>query len=86
MRVNEAEQFVIGGYTIGGRTLDALVFGYTEAKRLMYWALDPQRVHVVAALPVDAKVPAHRNDGLSLDQSAGYDPARETRRAGGAKV
>ena len=38
MRVNRAQQFVIGGYTIGGSTFDAVIFGYYEGKRLMYAA------------------------------------------------
>ena len=38
MRVNEGQEFVIGGYTLGGRTFDALVFGYYEGKRLIYVA------------------------------------------------
>lgn len=37
MRVNKAQSFVIGGYTIGN-PFDALVFGYYEGKRLMYVA------------------------------------------------
>ena len=38
MRVNRSEEFVIGGYTVGGRHLDALIFGYWEGGRLMYVA------------------------------------------------
>jgi len=38
MRVNEGQEFVIGGYTVGGRTFDALVFGYYEGSRLLYAA------------------------------------------------
>jgi bifunctional non-homologous end joining protein LigD len=38
MRVNRSEEFVIGGYTIGGRHFDALIFGYWEGDRLMYAA------------------------------------------------
>jgi bifunctional non-homologous end joining protein LigD len=37
MRVNRAQDFVIGGYTVGN-PFDALVFGYYEGKRLMYAA------------------------------------------------
>jgi DNA ligase D-like protein (predicted ligase) len=37
MRVNRGQEFVIGGYTVGGDTFDALIFGYTEAG-LMYAA------------------------------------------------
>ncbi len=38
MRVNRSEDFVIGGYTVGGRHFDALIFGYWEGDRLMYAA------------------------------------------------
>ena len=38
MRVNAGEEFVIGGYTIGGRTFDALVFGYYDEGKLLYAA------------------------------------------------
>jgi DNA ligase D-like protein (predicted ligase) len=38
MRVNAGQEFVIGGYTPGGTTFDALVFGYYDGDRLMYIA------------------------------------------------
>jgi len=38
MRVNRGQEFVIGGYTIGTQTFDALIFGYYEADRLLYVA------------------------------------------------
>ena len=38
MRVNQGQEFVIGGYTIGGSTFDALVFGYYADGKLMYAA------------------------------------------------
>ncbi len=38
MRVNQGQEFVIGGYTAGTKTFDALVFGYYEGRRLMYVA------------------------------------------------
>jgi DNA ligase D-like protein (predicted ligase) len=38
MRVNRGQEFVIGGYTRGTRTFDALVFGYYEDARLLYVA------------------------------------------------
>jgi hypothetical protein len=28
MRINQGQEFVIGGYTIGTKTFDALIFGY----------------------------------------------------------
>ncbi len=30
MRINKGQEFVIGGYTLGGTTFDALIFGYYE--------------------------------------------------------
>jgi len=38
MRINQGQEFVIGGYTVGGTTFDALIFGYYEEKTLMYAA------------------------------------------------
>ena len=36
MRINRGQEFVIGGYTIGTRTFDALIIGYYENGQLMY--------------------------------------------------
>jgi DNA ligase D-like protein (predicted ligase) len=38
MRINQAQEFVIGGYTVGTKTFDALIFGYYEGDRLIYAA------------------------------------------------
>jgi ATP-dependent DNA ligase len=38
MRVNQGQELVIGGYTVGGSTFDALVFGYYDGKNLIYAA------------------------------------------------
>lgn len=38
MRVNRGQEFVIGGYTVGTKTFDALIFGYYEGDRLIYAA------------------------------------------------
>jgi DNA ligase D-like protein (predicted ligase) len=38
MRINRVQDFVIGGYTIGGTTFDAVVFGYYEGESLIYVA------------------------------------------------
>jgi ATP-dependent DNA ligase len=38
MRVNRGQEFVIGGYTLGGTTFDAVVFGYYEGGELIYAA------------------------------------------------
>jgi bifunctional non-homologous end joining protein LigD len=36
MRVNQGQEFVIGGYTVGGNTFDAVIFGYYDEGRLLY--------------------------------------------------
>ena len=38
MRVNRAQEFVVGGYTLGTKTFDALICGYYEGDRLLYAA------------------------------------------------
>jgi DNA ligase D-like protein (predicted ligase) len=38
MRIQTGQEFVIGGYTLGGPTFDALVFGYYEGDQLLYAA------------------------------------------------
>jgi ATP-dependent DNA ligase len=38
MRMNRGQEFVIGGYTRGTKTFDALVFGYYDGNRLIYVA------------------------------------------------
>ena len=38
MRVNRGQEFVIGGYTRGTKTFDALIVGYFEGDRLVYVA------------------------------------------------
>jgi ATP-dependent DNA ligase len=38
MRVNRGQEFVIGGYTIGTKTFDALILGYYQGDRLIYAA------------------------------------------------
>jgi len=38
MRVNRGQEFVIGGYTRGTKTFDALIFGHFEGEKLIYVA------------------------------------------------
>jgi bifunctional non-homologous end joining protein LigD len=38
MRVNRGQEFVIGGYTRGTKTFDALILGYYEGEKLIYVA------------------------------------------------
>src|SRR5436190_1227197 len=42
MRVNRGQEFVIGGYTVGGQTFDALIFGYYDD--------DGRRIYVARTL------------------------------------
>ena len=36
MPINQGQEFVIGGYTLGGKTFDAVIFGYYDTDRLLY--------------------------------------------------
>lgn len=38
MRINRGQEFVIGGYTAGGKTFDALIVGFYEGGELIYAA------------------------------------------------
>ena len=38
MRINRGQEFVIGGYTLGGRSFDAVICGFYEDDRLLYAA------------------------------------------------
>jgi DNA ligase D-like protein (predicted ligase) len=38
MRINRGQEFVIGGYTRGTKTFDALIFGYYQGDKLIYVA------------------------------------------------
>jgi bifunctional non-homologous end joining protein LigD len=38
MRVNQGQEFVIGGYTPAPKNFDALIFGYYEGEKLLYAA------------------------------------------------
>src|SRR5207247_11211625 len=38
MRINQGQEFVIGGYTLGGKTFDAVICGYFENDQLVYVA------------------------------------------------
>ena len=35
MRINKGQEFVIAGYTLGGATFDALIFGYYDESNLL---------------------------------------------------
>jgi bifunctional non-homologous end joining protein LigD len=48
MGVNRSQDFVIGGYTIGGNPFDGIVFGYYQSGRLMYRGTHLCRVHATS--------------------------------------
>jgi len=68
---------VIGGYTIGGRHFDALIFGYWEGDRLMYAARTRSWVHTGRAGAVGAVVLGAGDSRVSV-----REPAGGTRRVG----
>ena len=45
MRVNRGQEFVIGGYTVGSKAFDALIFGYYEGDRLIYAVAHEKRIY-----------------------------------------
>ena len=49
MRLNQGQEFVIGGYTPGPKNFDALIFGYYDGDDLIYAAQDAERVHSQAS-------------------------------------
>ena len=38
LRINQGQEFMIGGYTVAAKTFDALIIGYYERDRLIYTA------------------------------------------------
>ena len=81
MRVNRGQEFVIGGYTVGTRTFDALIFGYYEGDRLIY-----------AARTRNGFTPAVREQlfrkfrGLEITRLPVRQPARRRRAADGVRA
>jgi bifunctional non-homologous end joining protein LigD len=75
MRVNQGRELVIGGYTIGGKTFDALAFGYYENGNLLY-----------ASRPRNGFTPALREDlfkkmkPLQIEECPFRQSARASRR------
>jgi ATP-dependent DNA ligase len=70
MRVNQGQEFVIGGYTRSPKNFDALVFGYYDGDRLLY-AAHPQRVYTsITRGPLPAFEKA-AGTNVSLRQPAG---------------
>ena len=75
MRVNRGQEFVIGGYTRGTRTFDALVFGILRRQGSHLRLQDPQRLHAAHALEALREVQGARDRRVPLCQ-----PPRSPRR------
>ena len=57
MRLNQAQEFVIGGYTVGGKNFDAVIFGCYEARRAPVRRANAQRLHAVVSAATFSTVP-----------------------------
>jgi DNA ligase D-like protein (predicted ligase) len=63
MRVNRGQEFVIGGYTRGTKTFDALIFGYYEGEKLIYVARTRN-----GFTPVTRAQPFRKFKGLEINE------------------
>jgi hypothetical protein len=72
MRGNQGQEFVIGGYTVGTKTFDALIFGYYEGDRLIY-AARTRNGFTPAVRATVQEVPSARNRRMSVRESAGSE-------------
>jgi ATP-dependent DNA ligase len=70
MRVNRGQEFVIGGYTVGATTFDALIFGYYEGDRLIYAARTRNGFTPVTRAQL-LKHPGARDQGVPVLESSG---------------
>ena len=73
MRLNRGQEFVIGGYTIGGVTFDALVFGYYEDGKLIYAARTRNGFTPSLRADLMKKFKPLENQGLSVRESPGEE-------------
>jgi ATP-dependent DNA ligase len=61
MGVNRSQDFVIGGYTVGGNPFDALVFGYYQKRPVNTRGTHSCRVHPSASRCAHEAVSRFRN-------------------------
>ena len=73
MRVNRGQEFVVGGYTVGTKTFDALIFGYYEGDRLDIRCAHSKRIHADRAGATVQEIPRAGNQGLPVRESAGSE-------------
>jgi hypothetical protein len=72
MRLNQAQEFVIGGYTLGGKNFDAVIFGCYEAGRLRYVG--------------QTRSASHRHSGSNCSGGSAGWRSRSVRAADGASL
>jgi ATP-dependent DNA ligase len=70
MRINQGQEFVIGGYTVGTKTFDALIFGYYEGESTDLRGAHAERLHLGSAGAIVQEVPSARNRRMSVRESA----------------
>ena len=61
MRINQGQEFVIGGYTVGIKTFDALIFGHYEGGRLDLHRAHTKRFFSSRARQTVHTAPSSRN-------------------------
>jgi bifunctional non-homologous end joining protein LigD len=76
MRLNRSEGFVVGGYTRGGRTFDALVLGRYEGERLGYVARTRIGFTPASRMPLMEKLRPLEIPGRPFANLAGTGGAR----------
>ena len=81
MRVNRGQEFVIGGYTVGTSTFDALIFGYYDGDRLIYAARTRNGFTPAIRAQLFKKFRGARDRRLPVRQSAGGEERSLGRRA-----
>ena len=71
MRINSGQEFVIGGYTLGGTTFDAVVFGYYEEGSLHVRGSHAQRIHASYPAKLSGEVPRSGDGQVPFRELAG---------------
>jgi len=55
MRVNLSQEFIIGGYSIGGSTFDAIILGHVGGRKAGVRSADAKRIHAGPARGIAAQ-------------------------------
>ena len=76
MRVNQGQEFVIGGYTVGVEDVRRLVFGYYEGDRLIYAARTRNGFTPVVRAQLMKKFRGAGIEGVPVRESAGEKSGR----------